>query len=505
MENANSFKNNEYLEEKYLLELKYLELLISCLFIDNNKKFEEIVSNNTFNLIELLKNYDNKEKLINLNSSKIDKIANSIRNIQGFNKDIILEEEFILSYKEKHLSSSCIINGSNNKNYKNNSNVQNNSNSNIYASFVNNKGITSLKSDPNINSFINEKNVNILPNIKSNNATLNINVNVLHMNSINNDFKNLSYLYLSDNYIQFIPKDINNFKSLKHLDLSKNFIRKLENLDSLPLEILIINNNIIDNISNICKSIRKLVINNQRIIKNESFKINLDNDINMIEILECEGNNFYDILSLRYFPRLTCLKLKNNIINNIQDLTIFLKHMEFLSFLDLKENPVVSTNKNFRDKVILSCESLEELNNIDVKSNERAYLTHVIKIRNFDDKIKEMRDIKIKSKEKQIISNVNDLHLLHHKENEDKNINFVNHNKIHLMNNIDNYHKLSPGINQINYNNTSEGNTKVKNQNYNIKRQNTVNTLRLNPISLKGKDVKYYSDLPIKYNKESKY
>jgi hypothetical protein len=190
-------------------------------------------------------------------------------------------------------------------------------------------------------------------------------------------FKNLKYLYLSDNKIQSIVAM--NFPNLLQLDLTNNYIRRIENLDGLlNLTTLSLDKNLIKVLEGISslRYLDTLTLSKQGLTSNQVFEINpqdypVDNSLTTLSL---DHNNLFDPTPLAVMRRLTKLKLNDNKIYDIGPLLDALNDMCLLEELSIASNPFIDTNRNFRDLVILRCGSLKEIDNKTVTSNELQYV-----------------------------------------------------------------------------------------------------------------------------------
>ena len=231
-----------------------------------------------------------------------------------------------------------------------------------------------LKSMPNISLPKHLKNENIKPE--------NIFASFLHNKNIgylkfSGGFNNLRHLYLCNNKIQKLENL--NFPNLSILELSNNFIRKIENLESLSdLKTLNLEKNFISKLENLNYNINleTLILSKQILTKNQNFEINPEgiNPTNKIVDFQLENCNLYDPCNLILFAKIKSLKISNNRIFDLNVLLESLKSMENINILAIKNNPFTEINKNYRDYIIIRCNSLEEIDDKTVTQNEKQYV-----------------------------------------------------------------------------------------------------------------------------------
>ena len=192
-------------------------------------------------------------------------------------------------------------------------------------------------------------------------------------------FTNLKSLYLDNNKIQEIKGLY--FPNLEELNLSDNYIRKIENLEGLPkLKILNLSYNNIHILENIQKNIylENINLSNQYIPNFILFVIN-QNSIanNPIKILNLENVNLSSI-SIPYYPYLQEINIKNNQINEMMEILSIVKNSPYLRKINCLGNPFISENKtNYRNFIIIAGKNLEEIDEKEVKENEKIYVNQL--------------------------------------------------------------------------------------------------------------------------------
>ena len=191
-------------------------------------------------------------------------------------------------------------------------------------------------------------------------------------------FINLKNLYLDGNKIQEIKGLY--FPNLEELNLSDNYIRKIENLEGLPkLKILNLSYNNIHILENTQKNIylENINLSNQYIPNFIVFIIKPNSLQNSIKIINLENVNLFNI-SLPFLPFLQEINVKNNQINEMMEVLSIVKNSPYLRKINCLGNPFIVDNKaNYRNFIIIAGKNLEEIDEKEVKENEKIYVNQL--------------------------------------------------------------------------------------------------------------------------------
>ena len=218
-------------------------------------------------------------------------------------------------------------------------------------------------------------------------------------------FVNLKNLYLDSNRIQEIKGLF--FPNLEELNLSDNYIRKIENLEGCPkLKILNLSYNNIHILENIQNNIylENINLSNQYIPNFISFIIKPNN--NPIKVLNLENVNL-EFIPI-HFPYLEEINIKNNQIKEMMEILTVVKNSIYLRKINCLGNPFILENKaNYRNFIIIAGKNLEEVDEKEVKENEKIYVNQLYnrKFGKHQIKTKEKNEIDI-GKENLIVTKV---------------------------------------------------------------------------------------------------
>ena len=218
-------------------------------------------------------------------------------------------------------------------------------------------------------------------------------------------FVNLKNLYLDSNRIQEIKGLF--FPNLEELNLSDNYIRKIENLEGCPkLKILNLSYNNIHILENIQNNIylENINLSNQYIPNFISFIIKPNN--NPIKVLNLENVNL-EFIPI-HFPYLEEINIKNNQIKEMMEILTVVKNSIYLRKINCLGNPFILGNKaNYRNFIIIAGKNLEEVDEKEVKENEKIYVNQLYnrKFGKHQIKTKEKNEIDI-GKENLIVTKV---------------------------------------------------------------------------------------------------
>ncbi|EFN69241.1 Leucine-rich repeat-containing protein 67, partial [Camponotus floridanus] len=163
-------------------------------------------------------------------------------------------------------------------------------------------------------------------------------------------------IYLQNNNISKI-KNLDFACNLTHLYLQHNRITKIENLGSLQnLQKLYLGHNniiIIEGLEN-TKQLKELHIEKQKIPFGESlcFEPRCASALSMcLKILNISDNQITSLKNLIGFHELNTLEAKNNLLNDMDDLTKTISTLSSLKDLSLQGNPVTLSYR-YRENLI---------------------------------------------------------------------------------------------------------------------------------------------------------
>ncbi|XP_024890268.1 protein phosphatase 1 regulatory subunit 42-like isoform X3 [Temnothorax curvispinosus] len=195
----------------------------------------------------------------------------------------------------------------------------------------------------------------------------------LHMNdmfisSIGNIaiYRSLKVLYLQNNNISKI-KNLHFACNLTHLYLQHNAIMKMENLESLQnLQKLYLGHNniiVVEGLQN-TKKLQELHVENQKIPLGESlcFEPRSAFTLSMcVKVLNISDNKMTSLRNLIGFQELHTLDAKNNLVDNVDDVTTTISTLPSLKDLSLQGNPVTWSYR-YKENLIANSVSLGSLN-----------------------------------------------------------------------------------------------------------------------------------------------
>ncbi|XP_014472076.1 PREDICTED: protein phosphatase 1 regulatory subunit 42-like [Dinoponera quadriceps] len=191
--------------------------------------------------------------------------------------------------------------------------------------------------------------------------------------------KSLKVVYLQSNNISKI-KNLHPARNLTHLYLQHNVITKMENLESLEnLEKLYLGYNnivVVEGLENL-RQLRELHIESQRIPPGESlcFEPRSAFALSMcLKVLDISDNKMTSLRDLTSFHELNKLKAKDNLFDNIDDLTTAISTLTSLKDLFLQGNPVVQSYR-YRENLIANSVSLVNLDGKIVTDTCRRFMT----------------------------------------------------------------------------------------------------------------------------------
>lgn len=199
--------------------------------------------------------------------------------------------------------------------------------------------------------------------------------------SIKDSFSNLKHLYLNDNFIQKIG--FFNCPNLELLDLTNNFIKKMENLEQFPkLNKLSLSNNLIYILENLQNNpdLEIIDLGNQYIPNFVNFAVHPQcaSPNNLLSSINLEGCNLISCSELGQFPLLRDINLKNNGILDLMNVLTLTKRCPYIEKINVLNNPFTQKNKTtYKNFIIISCKNLNEINEKEVKENEKIYVNNL--------------------------------------------------------------------------------------------------------------------------------
>ncbi|KAK2577341.1 hypothetical protein KPH14_003464 [Odynerus spinipes] len=220
-------------------------------------------------------------------------------------------------------------------------------------------------------------------------------MNGMFINEIGNfaACKNLKVIYLQDNNISRI-EHLHFAINLTHLYLQHNKISKLENLDCLQnLRKLYIGYNyicVVEGLENLEK-LTELHIENQILSSGETLCFEPRSAITLSKSLKklyISGNRMTTLNDIANFYELEILDAKNNLIEDIEDLTQTISTLPLLRELYMNGNPVVQKHR-YKESLIANSNTLANLDEKNVSEISRRFL-QVFKEKHFKQSAKKI-------------------------------------------------------------------------------------------------------------------
>ncbi|XP_015607168.1 protein phosphatase 1 regulatory subunit 42 [Cephus cinctus] len=190
--------------------------------------------------------------------------------------------------------------------------------------------------------------------------------------------KNLKVIYLQNNCISKI-ENLHFAVNLTHLYLQHNNIMKIENLGTLrnltKLYLGYNNISIVEGLENL-ENLIELHIERQRIAPGELLCFDprtVATLSNCLKVLNVTGNKMNSLRQINDFRFLEILEVKNNSIQDIEDLTESVNALIRLRELFLQGNPVTQCYR-YRENLIANSESLVNLDGKDISEICRQFM-----------------------------------------------------------------------------------------------------------------------------------
>ncbi|XP_016840843.1 protein phosphatase 1 regulatory subunit 42-like isoform X1 [Nasonia vitripennis] len=190
--------------------------------------------------------------------------------------------------------------------------------------------------------------------------------------------KNLKVIYLQRNSIEKL-ENFDFAKNLTHLYLQHNEIMKIENLDYLiNLKKLFLGYNnitVIEGLENLT-NLSELHIEKQRLAVGERLCFDprtVRTLSGCLEYLNISDNKIISLVDLQNFERLITLEAKDNLIDDIEDITEIVSRLYRLKNLFLQGNPVTKVHR-YRENLIANSYSLTTLDEKLITDNTKNFL-----------------------------------------------------------------------------------------------------------------------------------
>ena len=168
------------------------------------------------------------------------------------------------------------------------------------------------------------------------------------------ELTNLKLLYLQGNQIAKI-EGLESNSNLQRLNLSRNLISRLEGLQA-------------------CGRLEELDLGYQTVdvpfLLEEQSIITISRPLRKLKLNSC---NLLEIAHLQFCDSVDELDLSDNQIEFSEDVFRAFTCMEFLTNLNMKNNPI-TRRKKYRDEIISMNGNIQELDGKNVTTNEREYI-----------------------------------------------------------------------------------------------------------------------------------
>ena len=193
--------------------------------------------------------------------------------------------------------------------------------------------------------------------------------------------KNLKILDLCENKISNISH-LKDCKMLTNLYLQNNCIQEISGLDDLPLKVLNLSCNSISHVSGLdnLKDLEILTLDQQNITNPMTFdpdSLEALQSLKYLSLIQCQLIN---IETLSLLQDLRNLNLVNNNIDSLNQLELVVSSCKKLKDLTVTLNPI-SSNIRLFERLAVSNESLETINDRKITQNSRIFMKNKMKIK----------------------------------------------------------------------------------------------------------------------------
>jgi len=189
-----------------------------------------------------------------------------------------------------------------------------------------------------------------------------------------NTCKNLSHIYLQENFIYTLVNDpFKGLDKIVQLNLYDNRINQMEGLlDLVNLKKLYLEKNCIPKLDGLdnCRKLEELILSDQELAPGTEFQFDeyslaaISSSLRVLDLAHCQIKN---PKPLYYLENIDYLNLKDNLIEDFDgEVCPLLQTMNCLRHLTLSQNPVCHISK-YRDQVVLLSNSVCELDGRDIK------------------------------------------------------------------------------------------------------------------------------------------
>nr|XP_033326962.1 protein phosphatase 1 regulatory subunit 42-like [Megalopta genalis] len=193
-----------------------------------------------------------------------------------------------------------------------------------------------------------------------------------------NDYKNLKVIYLQNNNISTI-ENLHFASNLTHLYLQHNTIRKIENLDSFDkLQVLYLGYNNIVVVEGLegSRNLTVLDIENQKLSLGESLCFDprsIHTLSTCLQVLNISGNKMTSLKDIKSLHKLESLDARNNLLEDIDDLTETISTLISLKDLSLQGNPVTLCYR-YKENLIANNDTIRNFNGKTVTDVCRCFM-----------------------------------------------------------------------------------------------------------------------------------
>ncbi|XP_076655190.1 uncharacterized protein LOC143360342 [Halictus rubicundus] len=210
--------------------------------------------------------------------------------------------------------------------------------------------------------------------------TTHLRMNNMFISSIGNfnDYKNLKVIYLQNNNISSI-ENLDFASNLTHLYLQHNAIRKMENLDAFDkLQVLYLGYNnivVVEGLDN-ARNLTTLDIENQMLSLGESLCFDprsVHTLSTCLQVLNISGNKMTSLKDVKSLQKLEILDARNNLLEDIDDLTETMSTLISLRDLSLQGNPVTRCYR-YKENLIANNDTIRNFNGKTVTDVCRCFM-----------------------------------------------------------------------------------------------------------------------------------